>query len=145
MSTVFKFFHFLCFGICLLWGPITLAQSVNVNTATIVELQTIKGIGVKTAERIIEERERGGNYESIEDFSIRVKGLGQKRAAKMVESGLVIDNEQASIEPDSANDLSEITQIDTSSVLAKEITAIKKRFNYKSPSKGSETYLIKAN
>src|SRR5690606_31153307 len=44
-------------------------QAVDVNVATLDQLRSIKGIGPKTAELIIEERTRAGRYESIDDLS----------------------------------------------------------------------------
>lgn len=64
------------------------ALAVDVNVATLDQLRSIKGIGPKTAELIIEERTRAGRYESIEDLSERVKGIGPKKAATMQSAGL---------------------------------------------------------
>ena len=117
MSILYKLLSAVLLSFLMLWVPLLSAEPVNVNTATSTELQRIKGIGEKTAQRIIKERARGGHFESLDDLSIRIKGLGPKRAAKMVESGLVINNEQ--VEPRAKP-----------SVVAKEVAAVKKRFNY---------------
>src|SRR3546814_10253172 len=42
------------------------------------------------AQVIIEERARGGRYESLDDLSDRVKGIGPKKAAAMQASGLTV-------------------------------------------------------
>lgn len=50
---------------------------ININTATIGELIQIKGIGPKTAERIVEYRDVNGPFFYIEDIQ-KVKGIGPK-------------------------------------------------------------------
>jgi competence protein ComEA len=50
---------------------------VNINTATAEELSTLKGIGEKKAEAIIEYRENHGHFTTIEDIK-NVKGVGDK-------------------------------------------------------------------
>lgn len=72
------------------------AQAVNVNQASEAQLQQIKGIGPKTAERIIAERTRGGDFESLQDLSDRVKGIGPKRLAGLEASGLTVEENSSS-------------------------------------------------
>lgn len=50
---------------------------VNINTATIKELMSLKGIGKKKAESIVEHREKIGSFTTIDDLK-GVKGLGDK-------------------------------------------------------------------
>lgn len=64
--------------------------AMNINTATVEELVTIKGIGEKTAKKIIAERERAGFFRSLEDFSVRVRGMGKKRMEKLKKQGLSV-------------------------------------------------------
>lgn len=52
-------------------------KQVNINTATLEELLTLKGIGEKYAERIISYREENGNFKNPEDI-LNVKGIGEK-------------------------------------------------------------------
>ncbi len=66
------------------------AAAVDVNIATTQQLQEVKGIGPKMARVIIDERERGGRFASIDDLSERVKGIGPKKAASMQSSGLIV-------------------------------------------------------
>ena len=61
--------------------PIQANDLINVNTATRDQLVTIKGIGKKTAARIIEYREDNGGFTSIEDL-IFIKGIGTKKMEK---------------------------------------------------------------
>ena len=65
------------------------AQAVDVNSAQLHDLRKVQGIGPKTAQLIIEERDRGGPYESLSDLSDRVKGIGPKKAARLGSAGLV--------------------------------------------------------
>jgi competence ComEA-like helix-hairpin-helix protein len=51
---------------------------VDLNHADVRELQTLPGVGKVTAERIVEERERGGPFDSVADLA-RVRGLGPAR------------------------------------------------------------------
>jgi len=50
---------------------------ININTASQVELETLPGIGPKTAQKIIAYREANGPFESIEDIQ-DVSGIGPK-------------------------------------------------------------------
>ena len=63
---------------------------VNANVATAAELEAIKGIGPKTARNIVSERQRSGPFESFQDFSERIRGIGARRAAALRAAGLVI-------------------------------------------------------
>jgi competence protein ComEA len=50
---------------------------VNLNTATAEQLATLPGIGDRTAQRIIEHRQKNGPFKKIEDL-MNVKGIGEK-------------------------------------------------------------------
>ncbi|HLU00556.1 MAG TPA: DUF655 domain-containing protein [Burkholderiaceae bacterium] len=67
-----------------------LLHAVDINTASLQQLQEVKGIGPKTASLIIEERDRGGKFESMKDVSERVKGIGPKKAAALETAGLKV-------------------------------------------------------
>lgn len=73
-----------------------LAFAIDVNAATQEQLRELRGIGPKTAQVIIEERTRGGRYESLDDLSDRVKGIGPKKAAALQASGLTVGSGPAS-------------------------------------------------
>lgn len=66
------------------------AWAVNANSATAQQLETITGIGPKTAQLIIDERTRGGSFESFDDLSERVKGIGPKKARSLQAAGLKV-------------------------------------------------------
>ena len=55
------------------------AVAVDVNRASVEQLQEIKGVGPKIAERIVRER-RNGAFKSAEDLKARVKGVGDVTA-----------------------------------------------------------------
>lgn len=79
----------LALGAACLMTP-ALVLAVDVNRALLEDLKKIQGIGPKTAQQIIDERERGGAYESLEDLSDRVKGIGPKKAARLEAAGLTV-------------------------------------------------------
>ena len=58
--------------------------TVNINTATLEELQTIKGIGKKKAEAILQYRKEHGAFRTKKDL-LQVKGIG-KKALEALES-----------------------------------------------------------
>ncbi len=51
---------------------------VNINTASVDELATLKGIGEKTAQAIVAHREAKGPFAETEDI-VNVKGVGRKK------------------------------------------------------------------
>jgi len=66
------------------------AQAVDVNHASSVELQAVRGVGPRMAQTIVDERERAGRFESLEDLSDRVRGIGRKRLQSLRAAGLRI-------------------------------------------------------
>jgi competence protein ComEA len=55
---------------------------VNLNTASVTQLETLPGIGKSTAERILEYREKSGGFKKIEDL-MNVRGVGEKSFLKL--------------------------------------------------------------
>ena len=55
----------------------TAAEKININTATATELVNIKGVGDKTAEKIVKYREEHGKFKSMDSLT-NVKGVGAK-------------------------------------------------------------------
>ena len=53
------------------------AATVNVNTASVAQLETLPGVGKATAERIVEYRQKNGNFKKVEDL-MNVRGVGEK-------------------------------------------------------------------
>ncbi len=58
------------------------SAKVNINTATVEELMSLKGIGEKKAESIVEHRAEFGSFATIEDLK-GVKGVGDKIFSKI--------------------------------------------------------------
>jgi competence protein ComEA len=56
--------------------------TLNLNSATIDQLETLPGIGRKTAERILEHRTKSGGFKRIEEL-MNVKGIGEKSFLKL--------------------------------------------------------------
>ena len=67
--------------------PGAVLAAVDVNRANVQELREVKGIGAKTAQRIVVERARGP-FESLEHLSERLAGIGPKTIIKLKDAGL---------------------------------------------------------
>lgn len=61
-------------------------QKVNINTATLRELDTLPRIGPVLARRIIDYRQMHGSFQAIEEI-VKIKGIGEKTFDKL--SGLI--------------------------------------------------------
>jgi competence protein ComEA len=55
------------------WSDVT----VNINTATVKQLQKVDGIGKKSAAKIVAYREEHGTFGSLDDLK-KIKGIGKK-------------------------------------------------------------------
>ncbi|MFQ5743735.1 MAG: ComEA family DNA-binding protein [Acidobacteriota bacterium] len=53
------------------------AKQVEVNSASLEELQTVPGIGAALAQRIIDFREEFGPFERLDDL-LNVRGIGER-------------------------------------------------------------------
>ena len=58
------------------------ANLVNLNSATVAQLESLPGIGAKTAQRIIEHRQKSGSFKKIEEL-MNVRGIGEKSFLKL--------------------------------------------------------------
>jgi len=55
---------------------------VNINTASVAELNGLPGIGAKTAALIVEYRQKNGPFKKIEEL-MNVRGIGEKNFLKL--------------------------------------------------------------
>lgn len=60
----------------------TAANPINLNSASVAQLQTLPGIGASTAQRIVEYRQKNGSFKKIEEL-MNVKGIGEKSFLKL--------------------------------------------------------------
>jgi competence protein ComEA len=72
----------------LAWAGAALA-AVDANTASADALQTVRGVGPRIAQRIVEERRRGP-YSSLDDLQARVRGVGEASVRRMAAAGLAV-------------------------------------------------------
>ncbi|MDE2428399.1 MAG: helix-hairpin-helix domain-containing protein [Burkholderiales bacterium] len=66
---------------------------VDVNKGDQAALDGIKGIGPAKSKAIIEERTKNGSFKDWADFEKRVKGIGEKSAAKLSAAGLTVNGQ----------------------------------------------------
>jgi competence protein ComEA len=62
-------------------GP-TPAAPVNLNTATVEQLETLPGVGPAIAAAIVEQRTRVGGFKTVRDL-LDVRGIGESRLAQL--------------------------------------------------------------
>ena len=58
------------------------AGQININKATATQLQSVNGVGEKTADKIIAFREQHGQFTSVDELC-KVQGIGEKSIQKM--------------------------------------------------------------
>ena len=58
-------------------SAVVFAQAIDINTATVEQLEGLKGIGPKKAAAIVKYREANGPFGSIDDLA-KVPGIGKK-------------------------------------------------------------------
>lgn len=57
-------------------------DKINLNDATVDQLQTLPGVGPALAKRILEHREKFGGFKRIEEI-LNIKGMGEKKFQKI--------------------------------------------------------------
>jgi competence protein ComEA len=63
-------------------GGGTSGAPVNLNTATVEQLDTLDGVGPTTAQKIVDYREQHGGFGSVNELD-RIPGIGEKRMAAL--------------------------------------------------------------
>jgi len=58
------------------------AGRVNINTASVAQLEALPGIGAQLAARIVEHRQKAGSFRSTQEL-LSVRGIGEKNLAKL--------------------------------------------------------------
>ena len=75
----------------------TAAAVVNINTATKEELTTIKGIGDKRAQEIIDYRKKNGDFKSVDELE-KVPGIGPG-TMKQIRSQITVSGKTTTDKP----------------------------------------------
>ena len=63
-------------------------KKIDINTASVVELQKLPRIGEKVAQRIVDFRKQHGEFKKIEEI-MKVKGIGE-RTFKLIKDLIVV-------------------------------------------------------
>jgi competence protein ComEA len=58
------------------------AAVININTATLDQLDALPGVGAKLAARIVDYRQKNGGFKKLEDL-MNVQGIGEKNFLKL--------------------------------------------------------------
>lgn len=66
--------------------------AVDINKATVADLDSIKGIGPATSAKMVDER-KAAPFKDWADLIQRVPGIGDKRAAKLSAQGLTVNGD----------------------------------------------------
>lgn len=60
------------------------AAAVNLNTASVAQLESLPGVGPAMAQRIVEYRQQSGGFKKIEEL-MNVRGIGEATFLKLKE------------------------------------------------------------
>jgi competence protein ComEA len=66
-------------------APAAPSQPLNLNTATLEQLDTLDGVGPATAQKILDYRTEHGGFSSVDELD-QIPGIGEKRLAAFRES-----------------------------------------------------------
>ena len=82
----------LLMSLCQAWA------AMDINHATELDLDSIKGIGPSTARKIITQRQLK-RFDSWQDFIQRVPGIGEKKAQRLSAGGLTVNGQRFGATP----------------------------------------------
>ena len=74
-------------------GSVAPAAVINLNSATATQIATLPGIGQKTAELVVQYRQKNGPFKKIEEI-MNVKGIGEKSFLR-IKDRLTVATEKA--------------------------------------------------
>ena len=83
-----RFFSAGGLGLCLWWGSSALA--LDINHASEADLDSLKGVGPATTQRLLAARSKGP-FTDWADLVARVKGLRAPTARKLSDQGLTVN------------------------------------------------------
>ena len=69
------------------FAGLTWAQQIDLNKATEVELDALKGVGPVLTKAVMDERKKAP-FKNWEDATTRVKGLGPQKASSLSDQGV---------------------------------------------------------
>lgn len=56
--------------------------AINLNSASLAQLEALPGVGPKTAQLIVEYRQKSGGFKKVEEL-MNIKGIGEKSFLKL--------------------------------------------------------------
>jgi len=68
------------------------AFAVDINKASLAELEAVKGVGTSTAAKLLDERKKS-SFKDWHDVMQRVGGIKEARAGKLSAAGLTVNGE----------------------------------------------------
>lgn len=92
MGLCFSFILALGFLVPVSWG-MPANSKADINTATIEQLEVVKGIGQDTAREILSYRKEHGAFQSMDEL-LKVKGVGKVRVEALREAFTITKNSE---------------------------------------------------
>lgn len=71
---------------------------LNLNTATVAQLEALPGVGSATAKLIVEHRQKNGGFKKVEEL-MNIKGIGEKSFLKLKSMVTVVPEKAERQEP----------------------------------------------
>ncbi len=73
---------------------------LNLNTATVAQLEALPGVGANTAKLIVEHRQKNGGFKKVEEL-MNIKGIGEKSFLKLKSMVTVVPDKPERQDPPS--------------------------------------------